>query len=211
MKHQHVYVKCEWIFQVVFIKLCFYVSSWQRRDRFVPCGSTVVSLQSWIQLIRWKKLLRSVSGSRLFLLSCPPPAALLPIPALFCQFMPRQTLWTRNQQETPQSISFIWQVSRIWQQQDEAAVWNLKRIKVLGENKNPSGSSYLIEKSGLGGEDYKDWTQQNHFKWPGNLSSDLLRRVCCPEARCYCELSLDGFHFKCISIAVKHRSWSAEF
>lgn len=146
-----------------------------------------------------------------FLLSCSPPATLLPIPAPFCQCMPRQPLWTGNQQETPQSISFIWQVSGIWQQQDDAAVWKLKRTKVLGENKNPSGSSYLIEKSGLGGEDYKDWTQQNHFKWPGNLSSGLLRRVCCPEARCYSELSLDDFCFKCISTAGKHRIWNVEF
>lgn len=70
-----------------------------------------------------------------FLLSCPPPAALLPFQPLSASSCLASPCEPGNQQETPQSISFIWQVSRIWQQQDEAAVWNLKRIKVLGENK----------------------------------------------------------------------------
>ena len=73
MRHQHVSVEHEWVFQVVFIKMCFCVSSRQRRDRFAPCGSMVVSLQSWIHRICWKKLLRSASGSCLL-----PPLLLSP-------------------------------------------------------------------------------------------------------------------------------------
>lgn len=138
MKHGHGYGKCEWIFSIIFIKICFSLCLYDKRETghpWSPDGWVLTELDS---ASTWVKVLKSVK--RLLPCSSSPAAS---HSTLCCQCAQCQPLWTENRLENPQSVSGLCQGSRDYWQQDKAVVWKLKAVKALGKNKNAFKSSYL--------------------------------------------------------------------